>query len=274
MPVVERLRRAIKRVLGGSAAAAPAAKSTVVGVTRIDAAPAAGASPGRFDVSAGRATEAPSFVTGAAVELPSVGGAPAVEAAPPVASAPAPAPAPRPAPAPTPAPAPVVAPVAEARPAPLSPSPNPAPNAEADGSESSFAAAVRAAKERGVDSGTTFRRAAPGSTSGEGAATNDVIIGEVYDSELRVADDGGLYWGPVDNASSRAKAAGSQLDIDRDECIGCGTCVEHIDTVFFLNDDEGKAYVIAQEGAMDRIDDAIDACPVTCISWLDAAAAD
>jgi ferredoxin len=268
MPVVERLRRAIKRVLGGSAVSAgPAAKSTVVGVTRIDAAPAAAA--GRFDMSAGRATSAPAFVTGASVELPSVGAAP-VEAAPPVAKEPAP----RPAPAPTPAPAPVMEPVAEARPAPLTPAPNPAPNAEAESSESSFAAAVRAAKERGVDSGTTFRRAAPGSSSGDGAATNDVIIGEVYDSELRVADDGALYWGPVDNASSRAKAAGAQLDIDRDECIGCGTCVEHIDTVFFLNDDEGKAYVIAQEGAMDRIDDAIDACPVTCISWLDAAAAE
>ena len=130
-----------------------------------------------------------------------------------------------------------------------------------------FAAAARSAAQSGLSSGVTFRLAAPGQGTA-GAATNDVIIGQRYDTELRHADDGTPYWGPVDNASARSKAAGETLDIDRDECIGCGTCVEHIDTVFFLNDDEGKAYVIAQEGAMDRIDDAIDACPVTCISWL------
>jgi ferredoxin len=129
-----------------------------------------------------------------------------------------------------------------------------------------FAAAARSAAASGVSSGVTFRLAAPGTSEG-GAATNDVIIGESYDTELRIAEDGASYWGPVDNESARSKAAGEELDIDRDECIGCGTCVEHIDTVFFLNDDEGKAYVISQEGAMDRIDDAIDACPVTCISW-------
>lgn len=139
------------------------------------------------------------------------------------------------------------------------PEPAPAP--------SGFAAAARSASASGVNTGVTFRLAAPGQGT-EGAATNDVIIGQDYDTEIREAEDGASYWGPIDNDSARAKAAGDTLDIDRDECIGCGTCVEHIDTVFFLNDDEGKAYVIAQEGAMDRIDDAIDACPVTCISWL------
>jgi ferredoxin len=70
-----------------------------------------------------------------------------------------------------------------------------------------------------------------------------------------------------DNESIRAKAAGLRLTIDRNECIGCGTCVEHEDGVFHLNDGEGKAYVLRQEGLFDGIQDAIDACPVTCISW-------
>lgn len=70
-----------------------------------------------------------------------------------------------------------------------------------------------------------------------------------------------------DNDSTRAKAAGLRLTIDRNECIGCGTCVEHEDGVFHLNDNEGKAYVINQLGVMEGIQDAIDACPVTCISW-------
>ena len=71
----------------------------------------------------------------------------------------------------------------------------------------------------------------------------------------------------IDNESARSKAAGLRLDIDHEECIGCGTCVEHDDAVFELNDDEGKAYVLKQEGKMDQIQGAIDSCPVTCISW-------
>ena len=69
------------------------------------------------------------------------------------------------------------------------------------------------------------------------------------------------------NPSAQAKAAGEVLDIDRTECIGCGTCVEHENKVFWLNEDEGKAYVQTQGGDLDGIQDAIDACPVTCISW-------
>ena len=84
------------------------------------------------------------------------------------------------------------------------------------------------------------------------------------ENETRVSNG---FWGPVDNESARDKAAGKTLQIDRNECIGCGTCVENTEQVFFLNDDECKAYVIAQEGDMELVQDAIDACPVTCISW-------
>ena len=57
------------------------------------------------------------------------------------------------------------------------------------------------------------------------------------------------------------------LAIDQWECISCGTCVEQTDKVFYLPNDE-KATPIAQDGPMDLIQDAIDECPVTCISWL------
>lgn len=91
---------------------------------------------------------------------------------------------------------------------------------------------------------------------------------------LNTADDGVQFIGPVDNESSRAKAAGEVLSIDQDECISCGTCVEQTADVFFLEEDdksgdEVKAEVLKQEGPMDLIQDAIDACPVTCIHWLD-----
>ena len=142
-----------------------------------------------------------------------------------------------------------------------------------------LAAAAAAAAASGMSTATTFRAKAPGEREVDeehepedtGIADNgtaDRVIGStVYDEEVRTADDGETFWGPLDNPSARAKARGERLDIDRNECIGCGTCVEHIDTVFWLNNEEGKAYVLKQEGAMDRIEDAIDACPVTCISW-------
>lgn len=84
---------------------------------------------------------------------------------------------------------------------------------------------------------------------------------------LNRAEDGTPYWGPVDNESSRAKAAGHLLAIDQWECISCGTCVEQTDKVFVLPPD-GKASPIAQDGPMDLIQDALEACPVTCIHWV------
>jgi ferredoxin len=90
---------------------------------------------------------------------------------------------------------------------------------------------------------------------------------------VNTAEDGEAYWGPVDNDSSRAKAAGKVLTIDQFECISCGTCVEQTDKVYYLPDD-GKATPIAQDGPMDLIQDAIDACPVTCIAWTPPAEAE
>ena len=88
------------------------------------------------------------------------------------------------------------------------------------------------------------------------------------DGEQSFAADGTPYWGTIDNESSRAKAQGNSLIIDQWECISCGTCVENTDAVFHLPD-EAKAVVIRQEGDMTLVQDAIDACPVTCIHWTE-----
>ncbi|MDJ0829260.1 MAG: ferredoxin [Desulfobacterales bacterium] len=56
--------------------------------------------------------------------------------------------------------------------------------------------------------------------------------------------------------------------IDEDECTGCETCVELCPDVFEFNDDDEVAVVIKAEGGPeDCIEDAIDSCPVECISW-------
>ncbi|ACV67456.1 ferredoxin [Desulfohalobium retbaense] len=62
----------------------------------------------------------------------------------------------------------------------------------------------------------------------------------------------------------------SKVVIDHDECIGCESCVEICPEVFAMDEDEGKAYVIKEEGGPeDQIQEAIDSCPSECISWED-----
>ena len=58
-----------------------------------------------------------------------------------------------------------------------------------------------------------------------------------------------------------------KLVIDKDTCIGCGTCTILAPKTFKLADD-GKAQVINQEGDdQEAIENAIDSCPVQAISW-------
>ncbi len=90
---------------------------------------------------------------------------------------------------------------------------------------------------------------------------------ELAGEGLNKNSDGGVFWGPIDNDSSQSKATGKVLSIDQWECITCGTCEENTKVVFHVPDEE-KARVLQQDGPMDLIQDAIDACPVTCISWI------
>jgi len=55
--------------------------------------------------------------------------------------------------------------------------------------------------------------------------------------------------------------------IDQEECVGCGNCEEMCPEVFRLNED-GEAEVHDPEGASeDKIQEALDSCPVECIHW-------
>jgi ferredoxin len=58
--------------------------------------------------------------------------------------------------------------------------------------------------------------------------------------------------------------------IVEDECIACGTCEELCPEVFRLNEGLGFAQVINPGGAPDdKIQEAVDSCPVSCIHWAD-----
>jgi ferredoxin len=56
--------------------------------------------------------------------------------------------------------------------------------------------------------------------------------------------------------------------INEEECIGCGSCSEVCPEVFQMNEEKEKSEVILSEGGpTDCINEAIEACPVSCIQW-------
>jgi ferredoxin len=56
--------------------------------------------------------------------------------------------------------------------------------------------------------------------------------------------------------------------IVEDECIACGACEEICPEVFRVNESLGFAQVLNPGGAPeDKIQEAMDDCPVTCIHW-------
>ncbi|MFP4392727.1 MAG: ferredoxin [Desulfohalobiaceae bacterium] len=61
---------------------------------------------------------------------------------------------------------------------------------------------------------------------------------------------------------------GKKVVIDKEECIGCESCVEICPEVFAFDEDEEKAYVIKEEGGPeDLIEEAMETCPSECIHW-------
>jgi ferredoxin len=57
--------------------------------------------------------------------------------------------------------------------------------------------------------------------------------------------------------------------VDQESCTGCETCVDLCPGVFRLTDDM-VAEVFDPAGASEgEIQEAIDSCPVECISWVE-----
>lgn len=57
--------------------------------------------------------------------------------------------------------------------------------------------------------------------------------------------------------------------VDKDSCISCGLCVETAPEVFRFDDDNLAEAFDPAGAAEEKIQQAIDACPVSCIHWGD-----
>ncbi|NOZ83405.1 MAG: ferredoxin [Epsilonproteobacteria bacterium] len=57
----------------------------------------------------------------------------------------------------------------------------------------------------------------------------------------------------------------SKVEVDQETCIGCGVCADMVPDVFEMQD--GKSIVINAQGAeYDEVQEAVEACPVECIT--------
>ena len=58
--------------------------------------------------------------------------------------------------------------------------------------------------------------------------------------------------------------------VEEVDCIGCRYCAHVASNTFVMVPETGRCRAIRQDGdSVDRIQEAIDTCPVDCIHWVD-----
>ena len=71
---------------------------------------------------------------------------------------------------------------------------------------------------------------------------------------------------PVLGGELRQKA----VWVEESDCIGCRYCAHVASNTFLMIADTGRCRAIRQDGdSIERIQEAIDTCPVDCIHWVD-----
>ena len=71
---------------------------------------------------------------------------------------------------------------------------------------------------------------------------------------------------PVLGGELRQKA----VWVEESDCIGCRYCAHVASNTFLMIPETGRCRAIRQDGdSIERIQEAIDTCPVDCIHWVD-----
>jgi ferredoxin len=79
--------------------------------------------------------------------------------------------------------------------------------------------------------------------------------------------------GPLPSALTPTIFSGRRISmskipvVNQDECISCGLCVETCPEVFRLNDKDLSEVYNPTGASEEKIQEAIDSCPVQCIQW-------
>ena len=106
---------------------------------------------------------------------------------------------------------------------------------------------------------------------------NPVLRG-VYDQLLdeNLMDEGAGYTGkpmskmPKSSFNKRPEGDTRAVFVDENSCIGCKMCVWQAPGMFRIEPEYGRSRVFGQWlNTEDQIQEAIDACPVSCIHWVE-----
>ena len=58
--------------------------------------------------------------------------------------------------------------------------------------------------------------------------------------------------------------------VDESRCIGCRYCAHVATNTFIVDEDYGRSRAIRQDGdTLEKVQEAIDTCPVDCIHWVE-----
>jgi ferredoxin len=129
-----------------------------------------------------------------------------------------------------------------------------------------------------------------GAVSKEDAESNARLLKALFTADA--SDTGGgvdlmpAIFNAVEESQEKDKETSSHLQLDYDEdgnpqqlrfvyvdeieCIGCMYCAQIARNTFFIEDDAGRARAFAQgQDEPEIIIEAIDSCPVNCISFVD-----
>ncbi|MBR8829595.1 MAG: hypothetical protein N5P05_001456 [Chroococcopsis gigantea SAG 12.99] len=85
---------------------------------------------------------------------------------------------------------------------------------------------------------------------------------------------GGILRDSTSQTGLEPELGGSLRDqaayVDEATCIGCLHCAHVAPNTFFIEEDFGRSRVFNQNGDnAERIQEAMDTCPVDCIHWVD-----
>ena len=100
----------------------------------------------------------------------------------------------------------------------------------------------------------------------DGSFQDELGVVHAFSTPLTLNESSQTGDEPVLGGELRQKA----VWVEESDCIGCRYCAHVASNTFLMIAETGRCRAIRQDGdSIERIQEAIDTCPVDCIHWVD-----
>ena len=100
----------------------------------------------------------------------------------------------------------------------------------------------------------------------DGSFQDELSVVHAFSAPLTLDESSQTGDEPVLGGVLRQKA----VWVEESDCIGCRYCAHVASNTFLMISETGRCRAIRQDGdSVERIQEAIDTCPVDCIHWVD-----